>query len=537
MQLAPGRHGVCDKPLRPPVASMSAVNAETAETEEGVVAVLGDLRERQNQTGRELADLQALLQQQNAESRAVLESLRDCAIYTLSLNGRVQTWHHGAALMKGYSADEAIGMPFEALFTAADRAAGLPARELAAAAASGVYTGDGIRRRKDGITFEAAVMLTPLRTPQGELWGFLKLTRDISVPKRLEREREEMLGEAQVARSEAERANDAKDTFLSTLSHELRTPLSAILGWTHVLQLGACDPHTVDQDLAAIARNARVQVQLIDDLLDMNRIESGLVQLDLRSLELAGVISAAVTVATPGASDRGIALRWSPVPDTPAARGDAQRLQQVLSHLLKNAIKFSPDGGEVSVALSHTADSVQVDVADSGCGIAADFLPRVFDRFRQQDATSTRRHGGLGIGLALVRQIIALHGGSVQAQSPGPGLGSTFTVRLPVGVGVGVADVTAFPTAQDAAKEPADAGIPTHRLHGVKVLVVDDNDDLLAVTARMLQDAGAQVLTAANAERAPCPSIKAARCLRRPSPPSPNPKTVLARWRLASRCI
>ncbi len=461
----------------------------------GVVAVFGDLSGRlgPDPSGRDLSRVETVLEHRNAERRALLDGVRDYAIYTLSPAGRIQTWHQAAALMKGYTAEEAIGMPFEMLFTAADRAAGRPAQAMAIADESGEYAGEGQRLRKDGSTFDAAVVLTPLRGPRGELWGYLKLTRDISVRKRLEREREAVLQAAQAARAEAERVSHAKGEFLATISHELRTPLSAILGWAQVLERGVAEPETLRHGLAAISRNARTQVRLIEDLLDMNRIEAGQVRLDLQCIEIGTVIGAAVDAALPAASAKGVGLRSVLGPEAAAVMGDSVRLQQVVGNLLNNAIKFTPGGGQISVTVSQHGAGVRIAVADTGQGIEPEFLARVFERFQQQDATTTRRHGGLGLGLSIARHLVELHGGTLSADSLGPGLGATFTVVLP-----GVAPAAGAPPPAAVGAPPV-AAEPLQRLDGVAVLLVDDEDDAREVTARVLHDAGAQVHTAASA--------------------------------------
>ena len=461
----------------------------------GLVAVFSDLsdRLRLDRLGCELSRVETALEHRNAERRALLDGVREFAIFTLSPAGRIQTWHEAAALMKGYTAEQAIGMPFEALFTAADRAAGRPAQALAAANATGEYSGEGPRLRKDGSTFDAAVVLTPLRGPRGELWGYLEMTRDISARKRLEREREDVLQTAQAARAEAERLSHAKDEFLATISHELRTPLSAILGWAQVLERGAIEPETLRHGLAAISRNARNQVRLIEDLLDMNRIEAGLVRLDLQCIEIGTVIAAAVDAALPAASAKGVGMRTVLGPGAATVMGDSVRLQQVVGNLLNNAIKFTPGGGQISVTVSQSGASVRIAVADTGCGIEPAFLARVFKRFQQQDATTTRRHGGLGLGLSIARHIVERHGGTVSADSLGPGFGATFTVVL-----AAVAPAAKAPL-QTADGAPPAAAEPLQRLDGVVVLLVDDEDDAREVTARLLHDAGAQVHTAASA--------------------------------------
>ena len=485
----------------------TAAPIQVAGRVEGAVLVLADLCQRLqlHQQGRDLTRLHTVLEKRNAELSAVTEGVRDYAVFTIDTEGRISSWHTGARLMKGYTADEAIGMPNACLFLPEDRARGLPQTEMETAARTGEYKGEGRRQRKDGSHFEAAVVLTALRGEHGELLGYLKLTQDITQRRAQEQAREAQLRDARAAAAEAERVSHCKGEFLATISHELRTPLSAIVGWAHVLENGALDPETLQQGLSAISRNARVQVQLIDDLLDMNRVESGQLRLDLQRIELGGVVASAVDSALPAASAKGVGLRAVFGPSGDAVIGDAARLLQVVSNLLANAIKFTPPGGEISVTLTQVDGQVQIAVIDNGQGIEPDAVGRIFERFQQQDATITRRHGGLGIGLSVVQHLVQLHGGSVQAHSAGPELGASFTVRLPALQ----RPMTRNPAAEPApplkpAPQPPQApldGVP-RRLHGVTVLVVDDEPDVRAITARLLQDAGARVVTAASAEEA-----------------------------------
>ena len=467
----------------------------------GVVVVLSNLEEGLllHQKGQALSVVQNLLQERDAELRALAEGVREYAIFTLDTEGRISSWHAGAQLMKGYTADEAIGTHFERLFTPEDRAAGEPGKELALAARNGECKSEGQRLRRDGSRFDAAIVLTALRGPRGELLGFLKLTQDISQRREFERERETMLAEAQAARVEAERTSQAKDDFLATVSHELRTPLSAILGWAHVLERGVVDAPTVQHGLAAIARNARIQCQLIEDLLDMSRIEAAQLRLDMQRIELGGVIAAAIDSCLPAASLKGIGLRTVFSPGCAVVSGDPVRLQQVVSNLLSNAIKFTPEGGEVSVGLSQRDGQARIAVADNGQGIAPEFLPHLFDRFQQQDGSRTRRHGGLGLGLSIVRQLVQLHRGDVQAHSAGGGQGATFTVILPLLAGPDNAEPE--PLGVAAALPPA-AKAAESRLDGLRVLVVDDEADMREVTSQLLHEAGAHVLLASSAEAA-----------------------------------
>lgn len=459
-----------------------------------------ELRQRQLQErGHELELAQSALHERTAEWRVLVEGVRDYAIFTMDTEGRIDSWHVGAQRMKGYTAQEAIGMRFADLFTPEDRAGGRPEHEMDVAARTGEYQGEGRRVRKDGSLFEAAVVLTALRGPDGDLLGFLKLTQDITRRKQAEAERDAMLREAQAAREEAERSSHTQGEFLATISHELRTPLSAILGWAHVLERGSFDPATVQHGLSAISRNARTQVQLIEDLLDVNRIESGQLRLDLQRIELGGVIAAAIDSALPSATAKGIGLSTVFGPDPGVVMGDAGRLQQVVGNLLNNAIKFTPPGGQVRVTLTQSQAGARIDISDTGQGIEAGFVDQVFDRFHQQDASITRRHGGLGLGLAIVRHLVQLHGGTVSAHSAGPGLGATFTIVLPLSLrAVGPRPGPSWPGPAAASAGDTDAS-PPPRLDGVSVLLVDDEPDVRSIAARVLQEAGAQVFEAANA--------------------------------------
>jgi PAS domain S-box-containing protein len=299
------------------------------------------------------------------------------------------------------------------------------------------------------------------------------------------------LAAEQRARAEAERASRTKDDFLATLSHELRTPLNAILGWSQIVRGKTELPAPLDRAIEVIERNARAQAQIIDDLLDMSAIVSGKVRLDVTRIELADVLYAAVEAGRPSATARGIELAC--VVDGAeglVVRGDPGRLQQVLWNLVSNATKFTPKGGRVTVSLDAVDGQARLRVRDTGEGIDPEFLPNVFDRFRQADASSTRRHGGLGLGLSIVRQLVEMHGGAVSVDSEGRGKGATFTVSLPI-------DSHAAPRASLDAVASSDDG-----LRGLRVLVVDDDDDARELVERLLSERAAEVGTADCAARA-----------------------------------
>ncbi|MDB5328486.1 MAG: sensor hybrid histidine kinase [Phycisphaerales bacterium] len=314
--------------------------------------------------------------------------------------------------------------------------------------------------------------------------------------------RESLLDSERSARTEAERVSRMKDEFLATLSHELRTPLNAILGWSQILRSSPPDSDEINEGLDVIERNARSQAQIIEDLLDMSRIISGKIRLDVQRLDVASVIQAALDTVRPAATAKGVRLHVVLDPNTGPVSGDPGRLQQTLWNLLSNAIKFTPKGGRVQVLLERVNSHVEISVSDTGQGIKSEFLPYVFDRFRQADASTTRQHGGLGIGLALVKQLVELHGGTVRAKSLGEGAGSTFVLTLPLTI------LHAEPDDAAARRHPAhpvQPGIPHDacvRIEGIRVLVIDDEPDARALVRRLLEDCHAKVQMAGSASEA-----------------------------------
>jgi signal transduction histidine kinase/ActR/RegA family two-component response regulator len=313
-------------------------------------------------------------------------------------------------------------------------------------------------------------------------------------------ERIQLLDSERAARSEAERASKMKDEFLATLSHELRNPLNAILGWSQILRMGDPSPDEVEEGIQVIERNAQAQTQIIEDLLDMSRIISGKVHLDVRRIDLSEVVRSAIETVKPAADAKRIRLQISLNPSGGPIAGDPNRLQQVFWNLLSNAVKFTPNEGAIEILLENVTSHIEVSVVDSGEGIEPSFLPYVFDRFRQADGSTTRRHGGLGLGLALVRQLVELHGGTVRAKSDGSGTGATFIVSLPISVmhAEPIDHINRRHSA--AAKIDALNDIPS--LAGVKILVVDDEPDARLLLLRLLQDRSADVRVAASASEA-----------------------------------
>jgi signal transduction histidine kinase/CheY-like chemotaxis protein len=326
--------------------------------------------------------------------------------------------------------------------------------------------------------------------------GAIGLARAVADQTAVALQNARLLEAAEQARETAETANRAKDEFLATLSHELRTPLTALLGWARMLRVGALDEPTRARALETVERNARLLVQLIEDLLDVSRIVSGKLHLDVRGVDLAAVIEAAIDIVRPAVEAKGLLLESSIDPDAAAVAGDADRLQQVVWNLLSNAVKFTDSGGRVHVALRRAGPRVEIVVTDTGQGIAPAFLPHVFERFRQAEGTSTRVHGGLGLGLALVRHLVELHGGTVAAASDGPGRGATFTVSLPMPARRVAAGEVAVPEVPGPPVVPFDA-LPS--LAGVRVLVVEDEADARDLLRTVLERRGAAVETAATA--------------------------------------
>jgi signal transduction histidine kinase/CheY-like chemotaxis protein len=300
------------------------------------------------------------------------------------------------------------------------------------------------------------------------------------------------------SREQAEVASRMKDEFLATLSHELRTPMTPILGWAQILRRIASDNAKVTQAAEIIERNAVVQTRIIDDLLDMSRIVSGKIRLEIRPYELREVVDGALEAVRAAAEARGIALEQAIDTSLPVVRGDPQRMQQVLWNLLSNAIKFTGNGGHVRISAQRVQSQLQVVVSDSGLGIAPEFLPHVFERFRQADSSATRSHGGLGLGLAIVKQIVELHGGTVDVASEGQGQGASFTLLLPLGQGSqSQREPASLPASALAGRDGA-----IQPLAGLRLLVVDDEADARDWIGRVLADNGAQVCVLASAAEA-----------------------------------
>jgi PAS domain S-box-containing protein len=423
-------------------------------------------------------------------NRSILDNSGDC-IQVLGSDGRVVLMNRpGMALLEVEDPDSVKGAQWTTLWND-DASVAQQAIDDATARGEGRF--HAFRPTLKGTPKWWDVIVTPIRDEGGSVQQLVTVSRDISEQKRAEQERALLLASERAARSEAERAARMKDDFVSTLSHELRTPLNAILGWIGVLKQQQ-SPETLAKAIDVIDRNSRRQSQMVDDLLDMSRIMSGKLRLDVQRLDAASVIEEALTSAQPAADAKGVRL-VKILGSAAIVQGDPGRLQQVVWNLVSNAIKFTPRGGLVQVTLRKVNSHIQVQVSDSGQGIRAELLPHVFQRFRQGDATATRHHGGLGLGLAIVKNLVEMHGGSVEASSEGESLGSVFTVRLPLAM------ATAAPESPADAPELAQGPL-SELLDGLQVLVVDDEADARDVVQRLLEDAGAQVKTAETASEA-----------------------------------
>jgi PAS domain S-box-containing protein len=451
-------------------AHTAAFTAASLSEMHGRLSLIDDLRQRTRALESELE------RRKDADSfRLLVESVKDYAIFTLDPRGVVTRWNPGAERIKGYAPHEIIGQHFSRFYPAADIAAGKCERELEVAAAEGRFEDEGWRLRKDGTPFWANVVITALRRPDGELVGFAKVTRDLTERRKAEQERLRL--------AESQEANRVKDEFLATVSHELRTPLNAILGWATLLAQREIDAYTA-KGLGTIVRNAEAQARLIEDMLDVSRIVMGRLRLDPQPANRVTIVCDAIDVVRPSAEARGLTIQCERFDEPVLLIADPARLQQIVWNLLSNAVKFSERAGVIFVRLAQDGSSIQLSVRDTGRGIEPDFLPYVFDRFRQADSSPARHVGGLGLGLAIVRHLVELHGGTVKAESAGTNHGATFTVTLPV---------RAVTPADGGAANGADEAEVT-RLDGISVLVVDDEADARELIVAILAQRGAAVV-------------------------------------------
>ena len=432
---------------------------------------------------------EAALQDSEAHVRQVLDGALD-AVIAMDASDAVTYWNAQAEATFGWTADEAAGRRFGELALAPEHrqqhSADLERALGGGDAPAGRRTqAEGIR--KDGTRFPLELSLAAVKA-----WGlhtFTVFARDAGERREAEEERNRALEQArEVART--------KDEFLALLSHELRTPLSAIVGWAHMLRTAELDEATRARAIETIDRNAKVQNQLIEDILDVSRIVAGKFHVEMRSVDLARVVEAARDTVAPLAAAKKVDLELTVEPGVTQTVGDPDRLQQVAWNLLSNAIKFTPAGGRVTVELARRDDAFVLAVRDTGAGIDPAFLPHIFERFRQGSSSSgARRQGGLGLGLSIVRHIVEMHGGTVEATSAGPDQGAAFVIALP-------ATDTAGDKVATLGREQADHMAAAPRLDGLRVLVVDDEPDARNLIAAVLQGRGARVFMAASSVEA-----------------------------------
>ena len=433
-----------------------------------------------------------------AQYLAAIVQSADDAIISKTLESIVTSWNPSAERMFGYAAKEMIGQSVRRVIPA-----DLQGEEddiiVRIKRGERVDHFETKRLRKDGTLVDVSLTISPIHDDDGQIIGASKIARDISEKKVWEQKITEALEDARASRQQAELASRMKDEFLATVSHELRTPLTAIVGWIRMLRSGNLPKERAEQALEVIDRNVRSQAQLIEDLLDISRITMGKLRLDVRPVQPAVVINAAVESLIVAADARRIRIQTVLDSHAGPISGDFERLQQVVWNLLSNAIKFTPKGGRVQVVLERVNSHIEIRVSDNGNGIKPEFLPFVFDRFSQAEAASTRSHSGLGMGLAISKAIVELHGGSISVSSEGEGKGTVFSVNIPV-----------MPVSKDS--------VPHKRVHprawteisvecppeisGLKVLVVDDDSDTCDMLRVVLERCGGVVNTASDAESA-----------------------------------
>ncbi len=464
----------------------------------GAVYIVADITDRR----RAEEDLRA----SEERFRLLLENVEDYAIFFLDSDGYIRRWSTGAERILGYQEAEILGRPSSIIFTPEDIERGVDKQELEQALSEGRAEDERWHVRKDGSCFWASGIVTLLRDETGQPRGFSKFMRDFTDRKRAEDERAQLLASEKEARAAseasllaAEAANRLKDEFLATLSHELRSPLNAMLGWIRLLNTRKFDEATTARAMETIERSARSQAQLVEDLLDVSRIIQGKLRLNIRPVELVSVIEAALDTVRPAAEAKAIQLQTVLDPAAGPVAGDFDRLQQVVWNLLSNAIKFTPKEGRVHIRLERINSHIEIRVADTGKGINPDFVPHVFERFRQADSSSTRPFNGLGLGLAIVRHLVELHGGTVRADSEGEEQGATFTVKLPL-IPIRIEVNNANRVHPTIGGEVPFESPPS--LDGLRVVVVDDEVDSREFIIALLEQCGAQVTAVGSAREA-----------------------------------
>jgi PAS domain S-box-containing protein len=429
---------------------------------------------------------------------AAIIASSDDVIVSKTLEGVITSWNPAAERTFGYTAAEAVGQHIR-LIIPPDRWA--EEDDVLARIGRGerVEHFETVRRTKDGRLLNISLTVSPVKDKSGKIVGASKVARDITQRKQGERELERLLASEKEARAQAEEASRMKDEFLAVVSHELRTPLNAITGWASLLRMRKLDEQTA-RAIETIMRNAETQNQLIGDLLDVSRIVSGQMRLNIRPFELISVIEAAIEVIRPAADAKSISVQSLLDPAAGPVAGDPDRLQQVFWNLLSNAIKFTPNRGRVQIRLQRINSHIEFVVTDTGKGIEPKLIPYVFDRFRQGDSSTTREYGGLGLGLAIVRHLVELHGGVVIASSEGEGKGAQFTVQLPILIATLPAQPADAPRVHPSVGGRISGDVPS--LSGLRVLIVDDEPDAREILSAILSEAGAETAAATGVPQA-----------------------------------
>ena len=428
---------------------------------------------------------------------AIVQDAED-AIISKNLESIVTSWNPAAERIFGYTAEEMIGQSILRIIPA-DLASEETDFINRIRKGERVVHHETRRLRKDGRTIHVSLTVSPIRDADGEIIGASKIARDITDKKILEQQAADALEDARRARYQAELASRAKDEFLAMVSHELRTPLTSVVGWVRMLRSGNLTPERIEQALEVIDRNVRSQAQLIEDLLDISRITMGKLRLDVRPVQPAAVINTAVESLRLAADARRIRIQTVLDSHAGPVAGDFERLQQVVWNLLSNAIKFTPKGGRVQVVLERVNSHIEIRVSDTGRGVKPEFLPFIFDRFSQSEPSTTRTHGGLGMGLAISKAIMELHGGTITAHSEGEGKGSTFAISIPI------MPVNKQQLPLDRVHPRAWTEISVEcppEISGLKILVVDDDSDTCDMIRAVLEQCGGQVHTATDADAA-----------------------------------
>ena len=470
-----------------------------------LIAVI-NLLLRRNLAERRRAEEQ--LREQKDWLAVTLTSIGDSVIAS-DAKGRITFINPVAEDLTGWSREEAVGKPLEQVFKIINEETRQTVESpVAKVLREGVVVGlanHTLLISRDGKETPIDDSGAPIRnTSDGSIVGVILVFRDVTDRKTMEQDREQLLVRERTARTEAEDANRLKDEFLATVSHELRTPLTAILGWSAMLNKGPINEQVVRTAMEVIERNAKSQTRIISDILDVSRIITGKLSIDPEPVDLHLIVQTAVSSIQPAADAKNIALKVSIRDWAGVVSGDPDRLQQIVWNLLSNAVKFTPKGGDVEISVDRIDSRAEITVRDTGMGISPEFLPHVFDRFRQADASMTRTQGGLGLGLSIVRQLVELHGGTVSARSDGENQGATFTVSLPL---TAVREHPRWHQVGSTMDLELTSGVtaPSRErpsLSGVRVLVVDDEVDTREIVSRVLIDYGAEVRTAGSAAEA-----------------------------------